>query len=238
MLELNVCPYTLIYIILTTVLRGSLLLFSHSAVYDSLQPHGLQQARLSCPSLTLGVCSNSSLLSQWCLPTISSSVFPFSSCPQSFPASGSFPVSWLFTSGDQSIGALASVSVLSMNIQVWFPLGWTGLISLQVSKVLSRVFSSTSIQKHQFSDVGVHMCVCAVAQSCLTLCDPINYSPPDSSVCGILQVRTMEWVVISFSRGSSQPRDWTQVSCIAGRFFTIWATREAPVADVDVGNVY
>ena len=238
MLELNVCSYTLIYIILTTIIRGSLLLFSHSAVYDSLQPHGLQQARLPCPSLSPGVCSNSSSLSQWCHPTISSSVVPASSCPQSFPASGSFPVSWLFTSGDQSIKALASVSVLSMNIQVWFPLGLTGLISLQVSKVLSSIFSSTTIQKHQFSDVGVHVCVCLVAQCCLTLYDPINYSLPDSSVPGILQARILEWVAISFSRGSSQPRDWTQVSCIAGRFFTIWATREAPVADVDVGNVY
>ena len=169
MLELNVYSYILIYIIVTTIIRGSLL-FSHSAVYDSLQPCGLQQARLPCPLLSPGVCSNSSSLSWWCHPTSSSSVVPFSSCPQSFPASGSFPVSWLFTSGDQSIGALASVSVFSVNIQVWFPLGLTGLLSLQVSKVLSRVFSSTTIQKHQFSDVGVHVCVL----SCSVLSDSLR----------------------------------------------------------------
>ena len=115
---------------------------------DSLLLHGLQHARLPCPSST-GACSNSCPLSQWCLRTISSSVVPFSSCPQSFPASVSFPKSWLFTSNGQSIGASASASVLPMNIQDWFPLGFTGLISLQ-SKGPSRVFSSTTVQKHQF----------------------------------------------------------------------------------------
>ena len=109
--------------------------------------HGLQHSRLPCPSPSLGVCSNSCPLSQWCHPTISSCVSPFCSCLQSFPASGSFPVSQLFTSGGQIIGALASV--LPMNIQDWFPLGWTGLISLQ-SKGLSRVFSNTTVQMHQF----------------------------------------------------------------------------------------
>ena len=103
----------------------------------------------SCPSLLPGVCLSSCLLSRWCHPTISSSVPSFSYCPQSFPASGSFPVSWLFTSAGQSIGASASASVLPMNIQGWFPLGLTGLISLQ-SKGLSRVFSNTTVQKHQF----------------------------------------------------------------------------------------
>ena len=120
-----------------------------SDVSRSLQPRWLQHARLPCPSLSPGVCSNSCLLSQWCHPTISPSVSPFFSCPKSFPVTGSFPVRWLFTSGDQSIGASASASVLPMNIQGWFPLVLTGLISL-LSKGLSRVFSSMTIGKHQF----------------------------------------------------------------------------------------
>ena len=113
-------------------------------------PHELQHARLLCPLLSPGVCSNSCLLSQWCPLTISSSVAPFSSCSQSFPASGSFPTSWIFTSGGQSIGA--SASVLLVNILGWFHLGLTYLISW-LSKWLSRVFSSTTVQKHQFLDV-------------------------------------------------------------------------------------
>ena len=117
---------------------------------DSLRPHGLQHARLPCPSPTPGACSKSCPSSQWCHPTISSSIAPFSLCLQSIPASGSFPISWLFPSGDQSIGA--SVLVLPMNIQGRFPLGLTSLISLQ-SKGLSRVFSSPTIQKHQFCSV-------------------------------------------------------------------------------------
>ena len=114
---------------------------------NSLQPHKLQHIKLPCPSLSLRVCSNSCPLSQWCYTTISSSVTPFSSCPQSFPGSRSFPTSWLFASGNQSIGALASAH--QMNIQGCFPLGRTDLISL-LSKGLSRAFSSTTIQKHQF----------------------------------------------------------------------------------------
>ena len=114
-----------------------------------LQPHGLQHARPPCPSSTPGVYSNSYPLGRWCHPTISSSVVLFSSRLQSFPASGSFPMSQLFTSGGRSIGVSASASVLPMNIQDWFPLGWTGWISLQ-SKGLSRVFSNTTVQKHQF----------------------------------------------------------------------------------------
>ena len=110
---------------------------------DSLWPHEPQHARPPCPSPTPGIHSDSRPLSQWCHPTISSSVIPFSSCLQSFPASGPFLTCWLFTPGGQSIGA--SASVLPMNIQGWFPLGLTGLISLQ-SKKLSRVFSSTTIQ--------------------------------------------------------------------------------------------
>ena len=122
---------------------------SCSVVSDSLWPHGLQHARPPCPSPTPGACSNSCPLNQWCHPTISSSVVPFSSCLQSFPASGSFQMSQLFTSGGQNIGVSASASVLPMNTQDWSALGWTGWISLQ-SKGLSRVFSNTTVQKHQF----------------------------------------------------------------------------------------
>ena len=125
------------------------LLFSHPVLSDCLQSHGVQHIKFPCPSPSPRVCSNSCPLSQWCHPTISSSLIPFFSCPQSFPTSGSFPISRLFTSGSQSIGASASVSVLPMNIQGWFPLGLTDLISLQ-SKGLSRVFSRTVIQRHQF----------------------------------------------------------------------------------------
>ena len=117
--------------------------FSHSVVSDSLWPHELQYARLLCPSPNPGVHPNPCPSSQWCHPTISSSVIPFSSCPQSFPASGSFQICQLFTSGGQSIGVSASTLVLPMNTQDWSPLGWTGWISLQ-SNGLSRVFSNTT----------------------------------------------------------------------------------------------
>ena len=123
--------------------------FSRSVVSNSLRPHGLQHAGRPCPSPTLRACSNSCLLSRWCHPTISSSVIPFSSCLQSSPASGSFPISQFFASDGQRIGVSASASVLPMNIQDWSPLGWSGWISLQ-SKGLSRVFSNITIQKHQF----------------------------------------------------------------------------------------
>ena len=116
---------------------------------DSLWPHGLHHARLPCPSLTPGVYSNLCPLSWWCHPTISSSVDPFSSHLQSFPASGSFPMSQFFASGHQSIGVSASVLVLPINIQDWSPLGWPGW-TLLLSKELSRVFSNTIVQKHQF----------------------------------------------------------------------------------------
>ena len=129
-------------------LQFSSVQFSHSVVSDSLWPHELQHARPPCPSPTPRVYSNSCPLSQWCHPTISSSIVPFSSCPQSFPASGSFPMCQFFSSGDQRIVS-ASASVLPLSIQEWSPLGWTGLISLQ-SKGLSRVFSNTTVQKHQF----------------------------------------------------------------------------------------
>ena len=123
--------------------------FSRSVTSDSLRAHGLQHARLSRPSPTPGVYSNSCPSSQWCHLTISTFVIPLSSHLQSFPASGSFPVSQFFASGGQSIGVSASASVLPMNSQNWSPLGWTSWISLQ-SKGLSRVFSNTTVQKHQF----------------------------------------------------------------------------------------
>ena len=123
-----------------------LLLFSCQFVSDSLQPHGLQHTRLLHLSLSPGVCSNSCPLSWWCHPTISSSVEPFSSCLQSFPASGSFPMSQFFTPGGQIIGASASASILPMNIQDWFPLGSTGLISLQ----------SKHLEKHLFLFYWLH----------------------------------------------------------------------------------
>ena len=123
--------------------------FSRSVVSDSLRPHESQHARPPCPSPTPRVYSNSCPSSLWCHPAISSSASPFSSCPQSLPDSGSFPMSQLFTSGGQSIGVSASKSVLPMNTQDWSPLGWTGCISLQ-SKGLSRAFSNTTVQKHKF----------------------------------------------------------------------------------------
>ena len=126
--------------------------FSCSVMSDSFWPQGLQHTRLPCPSPTPGAYSNSCPSSQWCHPTISSSVLPFSSCLQSFLASGSFPVSQFFTSGGQSIRVSASISVLPMNIQDWFPLGWTGWISLQ-SRGLSRVISNITVQKHQFFSI-------------------------------------------------------------------------------------
>ena len=123
--------------------------FCHSVVSNSLQPHRLQHARLPCPSSAPGAYSNSCPLSRWYHPTISSSVVPFSSHLQSFPSSGSFLMSQFFTSSGQGIGVSASASVPPMNIQDWFPLGRTGWISL-LSKGLSRVFSNTAVQKHQF----------------------------------------------------------------------------------------
>ena len=123
---------------------------------DSLQPHESQHTRPPCPSQTPGIYSNLCPSSRWCHPTILSSVVPFSSCPQSLPASGSFPMSQLFAWGGPSIGVSASASVLPMNTQDWSPLGWTGWISLQ-SKGLSRVFSNTIVQKHQFLGWGINV---------------------------------------------------------------------------------
>ena len=137
-----------------------------------------EEAGLPCSLLSPRVFSDSRALALWCHPNVSSSVAPFSSCPQSCPASGSFAMSWLFASGGQSIRALASVLLMDVKAKV--------------------------------------------VQSCPTLCDPM-----DCTVHGILQARVLEWVAFPFSRGSSQPRDWTQVSHVASRFFARWATREA-----------
>ena len=230
-------------------------------------------------------CSNSCPLSQWCYPTISSSVVPFSSCLQPFPASGSFQMSQVFTSGGQIIGVSASLSVIPMNSQDWFPLGQTGWISLQSKGLLSPTPQSKSISssalsflygptltlytttgktraltrwtfvhkvlsllfimlfrlvitflprsKHLLiswlqspSIVILKVKVKVKSLSRVRLCDPVDCSPPGSSVHEILQARILEWVAISFSRGSSWLRDRTQVSCIAGRCFTLWATPE------------
>ena len=275
---------------------------------DSLLPHESQHTRPPCPSPTPGVYPNSCPLSWWCHPTVSSSAVSFSSCLQSFPALGSFLMGCFFVSGGQSIGASALASVLPMYIQDWFPLELIGLISLQ-SKGLLRVFSNTTVQKHQFFSAQLslqsqlthpymttgktitltrwtsvskimfllfnmpprlviafllrskHLLTswllssCAVilepkkiwqcqknvqtttqlhsfhmlakwnelkiSQSCLTLCDLMDYG-----IHGILQARILEWVAFPFSRGSSQPRDWTQVSPTAGGFFTSWPTGE------------
>ena len=132
-----------------TILSFSSIQFSRSVMSNSLWPHEPQHARPPCPSPTPGVYPNPCPLSRWHHPIISSSVIPFSSCPQSFPASGSFQVSQFFASGGQSIGVSASTSVLPMNTQDWSSLGWAGWIFLQ-SKGLSRVFSNTTVQKHQF----------------------------------------------------------------------------------------
>ena len=129
--------------------HGASVQFSCSVMFDSLRPNELQHPRPPCPSPTPRIHSNSRPSSQWCLPAISSSVIPFSSCPQSLPASESFPMSQLFAWGGQSTGVSALASVLPKNTQDWSPLEWTGGISLQ-SKGLSRVFSNITVQKHQF----------------------------------------------------------------------------------------
>ena len=184
--------------------------FSRSVVSDPLRPHELQHARPPCPSPTPRVHPNSCPSSRWCHPAISSSVIPFSSCPQSLPASESFPMSQFFAWGGQSIGVSALTSAFPKNTQGWSPSEWTGWISLP-SKGLSRVFSNTTVQKHQFlgaqlysqSDFHIHTVAAAAAakslQSCPTLCDPIDGSPTGSPVPGILQARILEWVAISFS---------------------------------------
>ena len=144
--HMNIIIIAVIYILLAI---GCSVQFSRSVVSDSLRPHELQHTRPLCPSPTPRVYSNPCPSSRWCHPAISSSLIPFSSCPQSLRASGSFPMNQLFTWGGQSTGVSASASVLPMNTQDWSPLGWTGWIFLQ-SKGLSRVFSNTTVQKHPF----------------------------------------------------------------------------------------
>ena len=147
----------------------------------TLWPHGLQHARLPCSSPTPGACSHSCPWSWWCHPTISSSVIPFSSCLQSFPAWGCFPMTQLFASDGQNTGALASASVLPKNIQDWFPLGWTGWMSFQ-SKGLSKVFSDTTVQKHQFfcaqlslqSNIHIHIHIWLLEKPQLWLDGPLS----------------------------------------------------------------
>ena len=142
-------PWPILHYFTIQLTKFSSVQFSCSVVSDSLRPHGLQHTRPHCPLPTPGVYSNSCPLNQLWHPTISSSVVPFSSHLQSFLASESFPINRFFTSGGHSIGVSASASVLPMNTQDWFPLGWTGWISLK-SKRLSRVFSNTTVQKRQF----------------------------------------------------------------------------------------
>ena len=139
---------------------------------DSWWFHGLQHARLLCPSLSPGVCSNSCPLSWWCHPTISSSVAPFSSCPWSFPAARSFPMSWLFTSGGQRIGASASASVLPVNIQGWFPIGLAGLISLKckwLSSLLQHHNSKASVLWCSAFFVVQFLCACMTTGKTMAL---------------------------------------------------------------------
>ena len=152
MVSLHLQCYLIVMTLYYMECKLSSVQFSCSVISDSLWPHGLQHTTPPCPSPTPGIYSNSCPLSQWCHPTISSSVVPVSSRLQSFPASGSFQMSQLFPSCGQSIGVSASTSVFPMNTQDWSPLGWTGWISLQ-SKGLSRVFSNTTVQKHQFFGV-------------------------------------------------------------------------------------
>ena len=158
---------------------------------DSLRPYGLQHTRLPSPSPTPRAYWNSCPLHQWCHLTISSSVLHFSSHLQSFPASGSFPISQFFISGGRGTGVSASVSVLPVNIQGWFPLRLTGLISLQ-SKRLSRIFSNTTVKKHQLYIFQTYPTPTICAQCCLTLYNPIDCSPPDSSVHGIFLARILK----------------------------------------------
>ena len=179
-------------------------MFSYSVMFNSLWPHELWHTRLPCPTPSPGVCSNSCPLSQWCHPAISFSVILFSSCLQSFPASGSFPMSRFFTSGGQSIGASASASVLPVNLQGWFPLGLTGLISLmskdyqesspapQLEGINSSVLSLFIVQLLMTNTKWPSCCsLMAVPhsaakslQSCRILCDPIDGSPTGSPSLG------------------------------------------------------
>ena len=182
--NLNFVHHKFVFYVYESVSILLLLLFSCSVTSNSLWPHRLQRTRLPCPSLSLRVCSDSCPSSWWHYLTTSSSAALFSSCPQSFPASGSFPVSRLFASGGQNTSASASASVLPMNIQDWFPLGLTSLISLS-SKELSRVFPSTTVWKYQFfgtdpslwsNSTSVHDYWKSHSFDYMDLCQPSNIS--------------------------------------------------------------
>ena len=191
--------------------------------------YGLQHTRFPGPSPSSRACSNSCPWSQWCHPTISSSVISLSCCLQSFTASGSFPMSQFFVSGDQIIGTSALAPILLMNIQGWFYLGWTGLISM-LSKGLSRI-SSTKVQIIN-SSVLIHFYHPALTSSSQVLLKEVAWlfatiwpvAHQASLSMGILQARILKWVVMLSSRGSFQPRDRTQISHTASGFFTVWAT--------------
>ena len=155
MVSLHLQCYLIVMTLYYMECKLSSVQFSCSVISDSLWPHGLQHTTPPCPSPTPGIYSNSCPSSRWCHPAISSSVIPFSSCPQSLPASESFPMSQLFTWCGQSIGVSPLASVLPVNTQGWSPLEWAGWISLQ-SKGLSRVFSNTTVQKHQFFGSFLH----------------------------------------------------------------------------------
>ena len=205
-------------------------LFSHLVVPNSLWTHAQKHARLPCPSLSPGVCLNSCPSNWWCLPTVTSSV-PFSVCLHSFPASGSFPMSWFFASGGPSIGASASALVLPMNIQGWFPLRLTGLILL--FKGLSRVLSSTTIQKHQFFDaqpLWSHSHICSssslVAKLCPTLATPWAIALQVPRSVGFSRQECWSGCISSF-KGISWLRDWTYISRISftgKQMLNHWAT--------------
>ena len=171
---------------------SSIVQFSRSVVFESLRPHGLQHARLPSPSPTPRACSNSCPSSRWCHPTIASSVIPFSSCLQSFLASGSFPMNQFFASDGQSIGT--STSVLPMNIQDWVPLGLTGLISLQ-AKGLSKVFFNITVQKHQFFGSQV-----SIWSNSYNHTWPLDKGHKDKeNVCSLLQTQSLaqiSWLVM------------------------------------------
>ena len=192
------------------------LLFSRSVMSNSLQPHGRQHARLPCPSLSPGFCSNSCALSQRCHPTISSSVTHFSSCPQSFSASGSFPMSQLFALGSQNIGASALASVFPMNSQGRFLLGLTGLISL-LSKGLSRDFSSTTVWKHQFfstqpSSLAILSSPSVVAASItpVSACHHMIFFPVNMAVS--LQISLFVWGHPSLDLGAHPNPVWLHLN--------------------------
>ena len=180
---------------------------------DSLQPHGLQHASLPCPSLSLGVCSNSRPLSQWCHPTISSSVVPFSFCLQSCPASGSFQMSQFFASGGQSIGASAAAF---NKYSGWFPLGLTCLISL-LSKGLSRVFSSTTIWKHQFfgTQTSLYHWELRVFPAISVNKDVIiisNSNPPNVNFWAPREPRKYSTCYLGSSLGWALKKNWSQIA--------------------------